>query len=310
MNITPRIFGQPSDRQAVLAIARQSATPETIFDIPRYSDLAACLAPVTSANATSRDEQRRQIIQRSTSLWETDAGAAVAYALIPGTTSLSFGILPQWRTIALERAILAWGFGHLRNEGRFPFLMVRCHESDQARQSALTQEGFHPQPYQDVYLTRTLDDALPTPALPAGFQVRAGVTVAEHAAYQGLHQAVFGNEMNMDEHLLSTYQPELDLIAIAPDGTWAAFCYCTLEQIADAQHIERVGSVGVLGVHPAFRRRGLGRALLLTAMQRARQQGGTRIVLETENDPTPAMTLYRSLGFQPGSPWRWWRKRV
>ena len=58
--------------------------------------------------------------------------------------------------------------------------------------------------------------------------------------------------MGMDEHFSSTYQPELDLIAIAPDGTWAAVCFCTMDQVADADHIEQVGDVGLLGVHPAI----------------------------------------------------------
>jgi hypothetical protein len=33
-------------------------------------------------------------------------------------------------------------------------------------------------------------------------------------------------------------------------------------------------------------------------------------VTETENDVSPAMELYRSLGFQPGSPWRWWHQNL
>jgi ribosomal protein S18 acetylase RimI-like enzyme len=112
--------------------------------------------------------------------------------------------------------------------------------------------------------------------------------------------------MGMDEHFSGAYQPELDLIAIAPDDTWAAVCFGSIDEVADAIRIGRVGDVGLLGVHPAFRRQGLARALLLQMMQRVRKQGATRMVTETENDASPAMNLYRSLGFQPGSPWRWW----
>ena len=310
--VTARPFVSLTDLPTLLTLLRQSATSETLFDIPRYSDLASWLAPAQMAARTSREDEgyRHQMIQKATMVWETEAGEAVAYAVIPFTTSLSFAILPQWRSTQLMRAILAWGLALLREQCRVPFLMTRCHEEDADLQAALTQEGFTPEPYQDVYLTRLLDTVPAAPALPGGFRLKAGVTVAEHAAYQGLHEAIYGHGMGMDEHFSSTYQPELDLIAIAPDDTWAAVCFCTMDQVADADHIARVGDVGLLGVHPGFRRLELGRALLLTAMQRAQEQGAARMVLETENLDSPAMQLYRSVGFQPGSPWRWWQHTV
>lgn len=305
---TPRAFVSPTDLSTVLALAQQCASAATRYDVPRYSDLSSWLAPVGVVATTSREDEgyRHQMIQRGTTLWETATGEAVAYAMIPFTTSLSFAILPQWRSTELLRAILAWGVALLRAQSWAAFLMVRCHEQDETLQEVLTQEGFTPEPYQDVYLTRLLADLPAAPALPAGFRLQAGISVAEHAAYQELHQAIYGHGMGMDEHFSSTYQPELDLVAIAPDDTWAGFCFCTLDQVADTHRIERVGDVGLLGVHPACRRRGLARALLLDVMQRAVQRGAARMVTETENAASPALELYRSLGFQPGSPWQWW----
>jgi GNAT superfamily N-acetyltransferase len=250
------------------------------------------------------------MIQQGTTLWETEAGEVVAFAMVPFTTSLRFGIVPQYGDTSLQRAILAWGLALLRERCHVPFLMVRCHEQDFELQSALTQEGFAPEPYQDVYMTRSLDAIPAAPELPAGFHLQAGVTVTEHPAYQGLHEAIFEHGMGMDEHFTSSYQPELDLIAVAPDGSFAGVCFCTMDQVADADRIECVGDVGLLAVHPAFRRRGLGRTLLLTAMQRVGERGALHMVLETENEDSPAMTLYRAEGFQPGSPWRWWQHAI
>jgi mycothiol synthase len=304
----PRPFVSPTDLPTVLHLMRHSATAATLLDVPRYSDLVSWLAPVGAVVMTSREDEgyRHQMIQQATTLWENTAGEAVAYAVIPFTTALSFGILPQWRSVQLLQPILAWGLALLRAQGCASFLMVRCHEQDTDLQAALTQEGFTPAPYQDVYLTCPLDVVPSAPALPAGFRLQAGVTVAEDASYQGLHTAIFGHGMGMDEHFSSTYQPELDLSAIAPDGTWAAACFGTMDEVGDATRIERVGDVGLLGVHPAFRRQGLARALLLQMMRRAREQGAARLVTETENTISAALQLYRSLGFQPGSPWRWW----
>ena len=50
-------------------------------------------------------------------------------------------------------------------------------------------------------------------------------------------------------------------------------------------------------VHPQFRGRGFGKALLRECLARAEQQGGTGILLEV-NTPNPAMALYEALGFE------------
>jgi ribosomal protein S18 acetylase RimI-like enzyme len=99
---------------------------------------------------------------------------------------------------------------------------------------------------------------------------------------------------------------ELDLLAVAPDDTWVAVCFSTVDEVADADHVERISDVGLLGVHPAFRRRGLARALLARVMPRAHEKRAACMVTETENAASPALELYRSLGFQAGSSWRWW----
>jgi mycothiol synthase len=305
---TSRPFVSSTDLPTVLTLMRQCATAETLFDVPRYSDLESWLAPAGVVAKASREDEnyRHQMIQEGATLWETEAREVAAYAVIPFTTSLRFGILPQYHDTALQRAILSWGLTLLSERSRAAFLMVRCHEQDVELKTALTEEGFVPQPYQDVYLTRPLKSFPVAPDLPAGFRLQAGVSVDEHAAYQGLHEAIFGQGMGMDEHYSSHYQPELDLLAVAPDGTFAAVCFCSMDQVADSDHVERIGDVGLLAVHPAYRRLGLGRALLLTAMRRVHERGAWHMVVETENEDSPAMKLYRAEGFQPRSPWRWW----
>jgi hypothetical protein len=52
-----------------------------------------------------------------------------------------------------------------------------------------------------------------------------------------------------------------------------------------------------LFVRDCERGRGLGRALVLAAMDRARERGCARIELDTEEDNRPAVALYESLGF-------------
>ena len=62
-----------------------------------------------------------------------------------------------------------------------------------------------------------------------------------------------------------------------------------------------------LWVRPAARGSGLGRSLLIAAMDRARARGATRIELNTSTDDVAARALYESVGFTneeggPGGP--------
>ncbi|GKT28598.1 N-acetyltransferase RimI/Ard1 like protein, partial [Aduncisulcus paluster] len=52
-----------------------------------------------------------------------------------------------------------------------------------------------------------------------------------------------------------------------------------------------------LGVHPEFRRKGIGRALMLDLMQRCREMNVKRGLLDVKESNAPAIGLYESLGF-------------
>ena len=52
-----------------------------------------------------------------------------------------------------------------------------------------------------------------------------------------------------------------------------------------------------LGVTPAARRRGLGSALVVAAIEEARKRGASAMFLEVERGNCPAITLYKRHGF-------------
>ncbi len=56
--------------------------------------------------------------------------------------------------------------------------------------------------------------------------------------------------------------------------------------------------IRMLGVAPAARARGAGRALMLEAQSRARAAGKTEITLHTTNLMTAAQVMYRELGYE------------
>ena len=58
-----------------------------------------------------------------------------------------------------------------------------------------------------------------------------------------------------------------------------------------------VSSLASIAVHPGFRRRGLGRALLCEAERRARTAGALGLSLEVDRSNRSAVLLYRREGF-------------
>ncbi|MGE3314430.1 MAG: GNAT family N-acetyltransferase, partial [Planctomycetaceae bacterium] len=63
-------------------------------------------------------------------------------------------------------------------------------------------------------------------------------------------------------------------------------------------HTANIGAVQNVGVHPEHRGLGLGRALVLKSLEGFRSAGLRRVYLEVTSDNTPAVELYRSVGFE------------
>ncbi|WP_338663850.1 GNAT family N-acetyltransferase [Pararoseomonas sp. SCSIO 73927] len=85
------------------------------------------------------------------------------------------------------------------------------------------------------------------------------------------------------------------LLAAWCDGQIAGTVHLALAQQPNAPHRAEVSK---LLVDPAFRRRGIGRALMQRAEQTARSIGRKLLVLDTEAD-SDGERLYRALGWQP-----------
>ncbi len=94
-----------------------------------------------------------------------------------------------------------------------------------------------------------------------------------------------------------SFLPEHSFIALE-EGQVAAYCMC--EQ--DPEEIERIGTrvfwVGRLGTLPSHRRQGLGTALLLSSLDRARKSGFEAAALSVDEDSqTNATAIYERAGF-------------
>ncbi len=246
---------------------------------------------------------------RNAALWEDEHGHLVAWAVLQTPFwAIDYAYLPS--AAHLHPTIVEWAWSRAREAADGPwgrpcwFINVRADQTP--RLHTIEAAGFArldtvaENAWSKVWMRRPGATPVASAPLPAGFSLRPLAGAAEVEAYVALHREVFQSmSMTADwRHrtlLRSEYAPELDLVVEAPDGRLAAFCIAWFSRHGfDGQP---AGQIEPLGVHPDFRRQGLGRAVLLAAVRRLHERGAETIYVETDKERDAAMQLYHAGGF-------------
>lgn len=236
----------------------------------------------------------------SIGLWlrgETVVGAAI-YDMYFGEAFC--GALPEYE--ALLPGILDYAFRELRDEEG---LGVAIRDGCGFEAETALSRGFRPAEQHETVLERELDglDAVP---LPEGFRFAELDPAAEPRAFQWLLWQGFdhGDDREEFEKSLSPiprnrphFRRELSLAAKDAAGDYAAYCCLWLHPETDYAYVEPVCTV------PACRGRGVGGALVLEALRRARTLGARRAWVISDLD------FYRRLGFREAERFSfYWKK--
>lgn len=145
-----------------------------------------------------------------------------------------------------------------------------------------------------ILLRRSLDTPLPAEHWPAGVTctaIDAADAATVHALLQRAYASGFGSVvpdwLAWWEALVADSEFDRDLCLIAwADGAVVGFCLCWTSSF-----------VKDLVVDPAAQGRGIGAALLLTAMAALRARGATEVQLKVVTANAGARRLYERLGF-------------
>ncbi len=173
---------------------------------------------------------------------------------------------------------------------------VGVYEDDGNYIAALERRGFTRSNTTGALLLYPLDEPLPQVTLPQGFTIRPVAGKHEAAARAATHRAAFDSTRMTEKaylRLMQTpgYDPELDLVAVAPGGLLAAFGVVWIDSI------NKVGEFEPLGTHPDFRQKGLARAVLAEGLRRMKAQGAENAIVGPVDDAI-ALLLYQSIGFR------------
>lgn len=261
--------------------------------------------------------------ERDLRLWHDNTGRLVGWGqlAIPehgATIDARFWmrIHPQARNDTLEPEMMAWVESRVQEvaqERHKPAQLLTGARDDQADRLALLDDhGFTPTRY-FFTMRRSLQTPIEQPQLPPGFTIRQFQPGPDDKRWIKLGNLAFREHWNHHdatsedlEHELAAphFRPDLYQLAIAPNGTFAAYCQCEIIQEQNTRLNRAEGFVLGLGTHPGLRKLGLGRALLLNGLHQLKAAGmNTALISVDADNASGALKLYESVGFQTFETW-------
>ena len=292
MPVLSRHFAGVSDIPLLVDWLRAIRPRERVTDYPSSIDLPELLMLPHN--------------QETTRVWFAATGALLGFAFVDAFRTLRFELDWPWTTAALEAEIVAWGTACLTDSAtgaQLSTLYATAHEADTCRLGYLDRHGFTRLADDIVHLERSLAPPIAAPQLPPGFTLRPVAGEHEAADLATLHREAFGTPHMTTERRLAMmrtarYDPALDVVIVAPAGALAAYGSGSVSPEENALTGRNAGYTDLFATHPAYRRRGLARALLRRLLHLVQARGCATATLNTSRGNGPMQHVATSEGFQ------------
>ena len=182
-------------------------------------------------------------------------------------------------------------------------------DGDERRVEGLRRRGYVRGDGGNTRLWRRLDSEIDRAPLPPGYSLGHVATEQDIGRRAFVESASLGGRVAADSwRLIMTrlpqYRAELDLIAIAPDGTGASACTVWYDEVT------RCGELEAVGTAESHRRKGVGRAAIVEGLRRLQALGAAQAVVQTLISNAAAIALYQSCQFEVVGEDRAWVKRL
>jgi mycothiol synthase len=302
---TSRPYAGDADLQAMIVLVSRRPA-QRIMDHPTILGLREFLG-------RSREWQNTRL------WWDADGQLAGFAIFFDYVSQLDFEIAPGTASVEVATQANSWGEERARQlvgePGESVVLRASCRDDHVERIALLEQLGFVRQERHTLHFVRSLSDLIPEPQVPEGFGIHHVAGEHEAETLAALHRAAFGTENMTAERRLSwmrtpDYDPELDLVAVAPDGTLAAYVFCSISEEENALTRRKDGYTDPVATHPAYQRRGLARALLLTGFRLLKQRGVETARTSTGSWNVAMQRTAQSAGYRVESKQSFFEKQV
>ncbi len=238
-----------------------------------------------------------------TTIWEDATGVAAWVMLGPRHMSYDAQVRHDLRGGEFEREVLQ--FADLRQAEimkvhgvESDWLYGDAFRCDSARIELMGELGWVPDGDPPYVINRARIADLPNPKFPDGYTIRPASGLEEAAALAALHAAAFSGavwtaDQYRDVMKSPGYDPARELVAISPEGDFAAFA------VTWHDPTNRTGLLEAVGTHTDHRQRGLGRAVVGYASHHMAAAGMEYATVANSSSNEASKALYASAGFEP-----------
>jgi len=281
------------------------------WGLDRWNYARYFVIPMIGAYAedpVSPDDSRRaiQMWADSIRLWESDEGRPVAVTALeyPWLGDVFFLRHPEFDALVEMFEDAEQNMVHPEKRT----LRVHIYEHDEQLKAIAQSRGY--QRVANRYEEESelvIRGGLSRPGLPEGFVIRS---MADENDLERRRKA-FGRGFNHEDpkewpslysyqelQKAPDYRKEQDLYVVAPDGEFVSFCILWWDER------NRIGILEPVGTVPEHRRKGLARAVVHEAVQRAAALGAEKVVVGAGLD------FYLAIGFEKKSANHAWAREV
>ncbi|HEY6409326.1 MAG TPA: GNAT family N-acetyltransferase, partial [Ktedonobacteraceae bacterium] len=213
--------------------------------------------------------------RKNVRLWENEQGDLLGFTW-SNAHEIVLEVSPHLDSSEVHEVLeemLAWGEERQEassTNGNTPSFCA--FEDDLPLKNQFLRHGYQREESHMLHMRRDLKQRIPETMLPEGWVVRHVTGEAEFEQRVALHREVWHpSKVTLEAYrrmrTVPGYTPELDLVAVSPDGTFASYCICWLDPVS------KIGEFEPVGTRSAFREKGLGKAVMLEGLRRLRASG-------------------------------------
>ncbi|MCH8206035.1 MAG: GNAT family N-acetyltransferase [Chloroflexi bacterium] len=243
-------------------------------------------------------------------------GSLVGFALVGcelpiGRTVASGGVLESRRHEGIGRSLLE-SVVRYTSSINASVLHVEAPSDGAEARHMLESEGFRE--IKRYWKMRWEGPQAPAVALQDGFELRPFKLGQDEAALTALQNAAFSDSWGFCPNTVEEISARVRFSRCYPEGIifatdghrLAAYNWTMRTSSGDGG----TGWVAMTGVHPDYRSRGLGRAVVVAGMEYLKAMAVDTIELEVDSENEPATKLYLGLGFRPVAHGTWYEKEL
>ena len=226
-----------------------------------------------------------------------------------GRTVLQLGIHPHHCDSDVAKEIVSQGLARANKLGAH--VLHLCSSPSQFWKDLLEAEGFTF--VRNYWRMKWQLQEVPSPELPEGFAIesfRPGdeerLTNVQNASFDGSWGFCPNTVEEVSYKARTLTHSSEGVLFLARDGETAGYCWPCI--IRDNEN--SVGMIGMIGIDPAYRSKGLSRPILLAGMQYLHSKAVNYIGLEVDGSNTPGVRLYTSVGFEKATELHWFEARL